>query len=113
MERSRKKQRVLIGLAFAVGMGVASAPVEAKITANQTPEYIQECESEGVPIPDVVDINGGNGWVKKGALSPDRVAQTGSFGPAEVHYWSIPMRACASRCPERSKAIDPSSPLLA
>lgn len=101
MERS--SQRVVFGCAFAVSAGMASAPAWAKVTTKSGQDYINECEQEGVPIPEVVDITGGNGWVKKGNLRPDFVGETENLGPAEVYYWTHPDESVCIALPREVK----------
>lgn len=75
-----------VGTAFAV-FGMAST-ANALVTELKGQQYIDLCEAQGVPIPTVVDTTGGNGWTKKDNLSPDKLRSDGSFGPAEVYYWT-------------------------
>lgn len=77
-----------VGVAFAV-IGVTSS-ASALVTEAAGNDYIDICEQNGVAIPDVVDTTGGNGWTKKADLWPDKLRSEGSFGPAEVYYWTHP-----------------------
>src|SRR5690606_31447057 len=78
----------VLGAALAVLTG--TSPASALVTEAGGAEYIAICEANGVAIPTVVDTTGNNGWIKKSELFPDLLRSRGSFGLAEVYYWTHP-----------------------